>query len=162
MANLPTWMMEQGQAGMVWCAKRLSGTETLASGSRPVGPCIPPEVAFRVLPTLDRQEKDNPAASLSLRVDSHDAAERTARAIWYNNALRGGAHNEVRITGLGGRTSPLLDPESTGALAIFAFRTDPRNECDCRVWLCRSVLEEDTAELWLGPVEPGRWIARYL
>ena len=80
------------------------------------------------------------------------------RAIWYNKGLHGGKVNETRVTGFGGRRSPLLDPDSTGAVAVFAFM--PRSDTDtaeCRVWVCRSPAEEDLFEERLGPLEPGRW-----
>ena len=80
--------------------------------------------------------------------------------MWYNNVLHkpGGKRNEVRITRLGGASSPLLDMENTGALAIFAFQgtTQRESALQCRVWICRSS-EDDVIESRWGPVEPGQW-----
>ena len=51
---------------------------------------------------------------------------------------------------------PLLDPENTGALAIFVFRPGPGTESPkCRAWICRNLVETDVADDLIGPVEPG-------
>lgn len=152
------WMAEFSRQDAVWYAKRLSGNDTLANHSHQAGPYIPREVLFGVLPVLDRPEQENPDTHFRLRIDSHGEASRTVRAIWYNNALRGGTRNEARVTGFGGQRSPLLDPESTGAVAVFAFISGPSGTAtECRVWVCRSEAEEDLFEQRLGPLEPGRW-----
>ncbi|WP_245504457.1 EcoRII N-terminal effector-binding domain-containing protein [Lichenihabitans psoromatis] len=45
---------------------------------------------------------------------------------------------QVRRHGFGGGTSALLDPESTGALTVFAFRpTIAPAVPDYHVWVCR-------------------------
>lgn len=84
------------------------------------------------------------------------------RAVWYNNRLHGnpkGGRNETRLTGFGGGASALLDPESTGALTVFAFRHVAGTEIsDCHVWVCRHETEEDLVEDRVGPVEPGKWL----
>lgn len=142
----------------LWYAKRLSGNDTLANGTHQAGPYIPREVLFNVLPALDRPDLHNPDTELLLRIDSHGHRDRTVRAIWYNNLLHGGTRNEARVTGFGGRRSPLLDPDSTGAIAVFAFVSSPRGTAaQCHVWVCRSAAEEDLFEQRLGPLEPGRW-----
>ena len=150
--------MDELSADAVWYAKRLSGNDTLANGAHQAGPYIPRKVLFGIVPVLDRPEQENPDTHFPLRVDSHDGESRTVRAVWYNNALRGGTRNEARVTGFGGRLSPLLDPESTGAIAVFAFMPDAAGSAnECRVWVCRTEAEEDLFEQRLGPLEPGRW-----
>ena len=53
----------------------------------------------------------------------------------------------------------MLDPESTGALTVFAFGVTGANEvADCHVWVCRHETEEDLVEDRVGPVEPGKWL----
>jgi hypothetical protein len=53
----------------------------------------------------------------------------------------------------------LLDPESTGALTIFAFRLDDTGAATgCHAWVCRHETEEDIVEDRIGPVEPGKAI----
>gem|GEM_PF-4608058 len=54
--------------------------------------------------------------------------------------LFGGTGNEARLTGFGGQSSALLNPDSTGSLTRLAFR---HNEQDCHVWVCRNSAEED-------------------
>ena len=71
------------------------------------------------------------------------------------NGLFGAPRAEMRITDFG-TSSPLRDPENTGALAIFVFRPGPGIDSPkCRVWICRNPVEADVADDLLGPVEPG-------
>lgn len=160
--DLVEWMEEHGAPGFVWYVKRLSGNDTLANGSHQAGPYIPRDFLFEIFPALNRREIKNPDVRFNLYVDSH-ADAREVRAIWYNNrfhdtaAARG--RDETRVTGFGGGASALLDPESTGALTVFAFRRAPENEiADCHVWVCRHETEEDLVEDRVGPVEPGKYL----
>ena len=158
LSDFVTWMAAFSEPRTLWYAKRLSGNDTLANGAHQAGPYIPREVLFAILPALDRPELRNPDTDLRLHIDSHSHRARTVRAIWYNNRLHGGTRNEARVTGFGGRASPLLDPDSTGAIAVFAFVSDPGGTtAECRVWVCRSEAEEDLFEQRMGPLEPGRW-----
>ena len=59
--------------------------------------------------------------------------------------------------GFGGSASALLDPESTGALTIFAFERDASGDAvSAEAWVCRNQVEEDIVEDRIGPLEPGR------
>ena len=157
--DFDAWMDECSRPGTVWYAKRLSANDTLANRTHQAGPYIPREVLFTVLPVLDRPEHHNPDARFPLRIDSHDRVPRMVRTIWYNNKLRGGTRNEARVTGFGGRRSPLLDPENTGAVTVFAFMAGGSGTLlQCRVWICEGEAEEGLFEQRFGPVEPGRWI----
>jgi hypothetical protein len=155
------WLEEFGGPEFIWYVKRLSGNDTLANGSHQAGPYIPKDFLFRVFPELHRQEIKNPDILFNLYVDSH-ADYRQVRAIWYNNRFHDnpkGGRNETRVTGFGGNASALLDPESTGALTVFAFRNSvPDALADCHVWVCRHETEEDLVEDRVGPVEPGKWL----
>ncbi len=160
--DLLEWLDEHGGPGFTWYVKRLSGNDTLANGSHQAGPYIPREILFRVLPALNRQDVKNPDVWFDLYVDSH-ADHRQVRAVWYNNhyhdttAKRG--RDETRVTNFGGGASALLDPESTGALTVFAFAaSDPAQVPECHVWVCRHETEEDLVEDRVGPVEPGKWL----
>ena len=160
--DLLEWLDEHGGPGFTWYVKRLSGNDTLANGSHQAGPYIPREILFRVLPALNRQDAKNPDVWFDLYVDSH-ADHRQVRAVWYNNhyhdttAKRG--RDETRVTNFGGGASALLDPESTGALTVFAFAaSDPAKVPKCHVWVCRHETEEDLVEDRVGPVEPGKWL----
>ena len=154
--DLSLWLEEFSGPGWIIFAKRLSGNDTLANATHQAGPYIPKALLFEVIPGINRPDALNPEASLDLSIDSH-SDRRRVRAIWYNNKLFGRTRDEARITNFGGRSSPLLDPDSTGALAIFAFRVIAgAGAPDCHVWVARDPIEEDLMEDRIGPVEPGR------
>lgn len=157
--NISEWMDAYSGDSSVWYVKRLSGNDTLANGSHQAGPYIPKDLLFDVFPALNRPGIKNPDVRFELCVHSHDEA-REVRAIWYNNRLHENpenGRNETRVTGFGGQSSALLDPDSTGALTIFAFRqTGSDRVTKCEVWLCANQLEEELVEERVGPVEPGK------
>jgi len=160
--DLVEWLDEHSGAGFVWYVKRLSGNDTLANRTHQAGPYIPKEFLFGIFPSLKRRGELNPDVLFDLYVDSH-ADHRRVRAVWYNNRLHGnptGGRNETRVTRFGGGASALLDPESTGALTVFAFHPAVAPAAsDCHVWVCRHATEEDLVEDRVGPVEPGRGLA---
>ena len=159
-SDLQDWLEDHSGPDFTWFAKRLSGNDTLANRSHQAGPYIPKDLLFRMFPQLNRPEAENPYVWFDLHVDSHPDS-RKVKAIWYNNRRRGGTRNETRITNWGGAQSALLDPESTGALCLFAFRVNDDGEATaCHVWVCRHETEEDIVESQIGPLEPGRWLAR--
>ena len=156
MSNLTDWLDQYADLDFVWFVKRLSGNDTLANGSHQAGPYMPKDFLFSAIPELNRPQAENPDVHFPLCVDSHDE-ERYVRAVWYNNKLRGGTRNEVRVTQLKGSSSALLAPENTGALCIFAFKiADFDSSTECHVWICRDETEEDIVEYRMGPVEPGK------
>ena len=60
-----------------------------------------------------------------MRIDSHGVREDQVRGVPHiGKGLFGGPRAEMRIANLG-TSSPLLDPENSGALAIFVFRPGP-------------------------------------
>ena len=155
--DIAGWIAENhfSREGVVWCVKRLSANDTLATRAHQAGPYMPRDFLLEVFPEINRPHDENPDTSFALYLDSH-ADHRQARAVWYNRKSR----NEVRITRLGGASSALLDPESTGALAVFSFSpsfSPPRDApgCECRAWVCTSVPEEDAVLDAVGWVEPG-------
>lgn len=157
LADLTDWMDENTGQHIVWYVKRLAANDTLASGAHQAGPYIPKEFLFDIFPSLNRPEAENPDKRFELRVDSHSDV-REIRAVWYNNKLRGGTRNEARLTNFGGGNSPLLDPESTGALTVFAFHRGADGEASvCHVWVCDFEIEAELVEDRIGPVEPGKW-----
>lgn len=147
------WINHCQERDGFWYVKRLSGNDTQATGSHQAGPYIPNAVAFRIFPNLWHPETENPRISFALVSNSHNHSAEV-NIIWYNNRLHGGTRNETRVTGLGGIQSPLLDPESTGAIAILFF-VDQGTEVECSYWVCRDITEEETAESFFGPIEPG-------
>jgi EcoRII C terminal/Restriction endonuclease EcoRII, N-terminal len=159
LADVNDWMNEFGSPGHVWYAKRLSGNDTLANHSHQAGPYIPKEFLFEMFPALHRTDVKNPDLTFDLYIDSH-ADHRHVRAIWYNTKVRGeGTRNETRLTGFGGASSALLDPDSTGALAIFSFNIgEDASASNSHVWVCRNEPEEDLFEERLGPIEPKQMV----
>jgi hypothetical protein len=155
LADLTDWMDQFGRPRTIWYAKRLAANDTLATNAHQAGPYIPKEFLFRIFPSLNRPDVENPDVSFDLYVDSH-LDHRTARAVWYNNKVRGtGTRNEARLTGFGGRQSAVLDPDSTGAISVFVFVLNGDGSAnECHVWVSRDGTEEDLIEERIGPVEP--------
>ena len=159
--ELADWLNEHAE-GWFWYVKRLSGNDTLANGSHQAGPYVPKEVFFRLFPSLKEHTHANAKAEIDLSIDSHPDSRRVT-ATWYNNKywkvpVPRRPRDETRFTNFGGASSALLDPESTGALTVFAFRSGENGDVDtCNVWVCRNEVEEDIVERETGPVEPGRW-----
>jgi hypothetical protein len=69
------------------------------------------------------------------------------RLIYYN----AGTRDECRITGFGGKASPVQDPDNTSALFVMAFHPDG----NIQGWLARNADETDVIEDRIGPVVPG-------
>jgi len=158
------WMQDVSGPGWTWFVKRLSGNDTLANGSHQAGPYVPKPIALRLFPSLKRSDY-NPRVDFPALIASH-GGKADPNIIWYNNKLHRQAgnplhkkwsRNECRITNWGGAESPVLDPDATGAICVFAFRQqDPAKDVQgCVVWLCSTLEEEDAVEDQVGPVEPG-------
>ena len=119
--DFPTWLADQVEAPNSLCAQ----TPERSRGRSPT--------ARRVAPTSIRKRSsapclqsiahdlENPSVPLPLRVESHEDTPRVVRAVWYNDALRGGISKRSPAHRLGDHASALLDPESTGAAAIYVF-----------------------------------------
>jgi len=142
--------------------KRLSANDTGLTGGKQVGVYIPKGVMSSIFPSINRTDLENPDHYFRARMVSHGLPEQTLRATYYNGKFHGKTRNEKRITRWNTDVdgSPLQDPESTGALAIFAFHA-PESEIDCdylEAWICQGVEEEVTVENQLGEVVPGQWI----
>ena len=145
------WLTDFTRPDTVWYVKRLAANDTLATDSHQAGPYIPNLVLFGLFPRLRESGSSVREQMFDLYIDS-DADHRQARAVWY------ASKNEGRFTRLGGRSSALLDPDSTGALTVFAFvRTETGEAQECHVWVCRTEAEEELIEDRVGPVEPGKW-----
>lgn len=154
--SLPDWIVEFARPDHVWYLKRLSANDTLANKAHQAGPYFPKELLFGVLPALHSRSVLNPRVQIDAFVDSHPEA-RQVTAIWYNNRHAGGTRDEARVTGWGGSASALLDPDSTGALAVFVFEAGalPEGATSLHVWVCEGYQDEIFEDL-VGPVEPGK------
>lgn len=159
LAEINDWLSEFACENRVWFLKRLAANDTLATKSHQAGPYIPKALLCEIYPSLDDAGQSNPDVWLQAYVDSH-CDHKEVRAVWYNKKLvKEGTRNEARITNWGGASSAVLDPESTGALAIFAFEVrHDQTPADLHVWVCNNLLEEDLIEDRFGQVEPGRYL----
>ena len=153
--RLRDWIAKWIGDGWIWHAGFLSGTETSATETRRSGPRIPRSLLKPAFPPL---AEDDGAATVEfdIEIDSHGAREDRVRGVPHvGEGLFGRPLAEMRITDLG-TSSPLLDPENAGSLAVFVFRpapvTDPPK---CRIWICRNPVETDIVDDLIGPVEPG-------
>lgn len=148
--DVTEWLDTYAKQGSVLVAKRLAGNDTKLNESNQAGPYLPTEFLFSIFPSLT-ENKPVREAWIDLYIDSH-TDHQNARVVWYLSKKEG------RITNLGGIQSALLDPESTGAIALFAFDLDDNGVAKtCHVWVADNALEEDIIEDRLGPVEPRRF-----
>jgi hypothetical protein len=154
LTDLPSWLDEHSRAPSAWFVKRLQANDTLATGSHQAGPYLPKPFLFAVCPNLRNETEKNPRVPFDIYIDSQ-GDYRQVRAIWYNNRFHGGTRNETRITGFEGRQSDLLDPESTGAVAVLAFDLSDPSTPVCHAWVCRDETESDLVEAIVGRVDPG-------
>ncbi len=113
---------------------------------------VPRQVMIRVTTEWHWAGRADPTAPIEMTIDSHPYAQRI-EIVWYNSAYRGGDSNETRLRGFDA-ASVLADPESTGALVMFAFEPSERGQpAACRVWMCETAAEEDGVEDRIGPVD---------
>jgi hypothetical protein len=147
------WLRERGDSPeWLWFIKRLAANDTLASGSHQAGPYLPKSVAFRLFPSISKPELQNPDAYLTAIIDSHGLPGIDVRITWYNAKSR----DECHITRWGGKNSPLLDPDATGSIAVFAFQKVACRDADaCRVWIC-NFEEEEFLQDCLDIIDPGK------
>lgn len=149
------WIANWIGANWLWHARILSAIETSATQARRSGPCVPRHLLKPAFPSL-AQGAEAPAIEFDIEIDSHGVREDRVTGVPHmGEGLFGAPQAEMRITNLSA-SSPLRDPENTGALAIFVFRPDPGPDSPkCRIWICRNPAETDVAGDLLGPVEPG-------
>jgi len=153
-ADITDWLDEQLTLRPVIVAKRLAGNDTGASGAHQAGPYIPKAVFSELFPNAPFRSGGVQDWPVTVFIDSHvgnPSSVREARLVWYPSKQEG------RITNLGGRQSPLMDPDATGAVAVFSFvpKTDG---LACHVWVSHDEdgTDIDEVEDAFGPVEPKR------
>lgn len=153
--RLRNWIAKWIGANWVWHARILSGTETSATPARRPGPRVPRALLEPAFPSL-AEDADATGVEFDIMIESHGGRQHRVRGVPHTGrSLVGPPRPEIHITDFGA-SSPLLDPENTGALAIFVFRPGPGTESPkCRIWICRSQVETDVANDLIGPVEPG-------
>lgn len=154
-----TWLAEVSGPDWLWYVKRLSANDTLLNRSHQYGPYLPKTLVRLAFPEVTARyaTEKNPDAWPHFILDSHGFA-RDVRLIWYNSRVmeEGGTRDEARITQWGGTEAPILDPEATGSLCVFAFALEsPKDSSRCRAWLCEGAAEAIAVQDVVGPVEPG-------
>jgi hypothetical protein len=175
--ELSEWISEHATPNNLWYVKRLAANDTRATKSKQYGPYVPKDILFRVLPSLRRKTGNNPDALIQTFVDSHPDS-REVRAVWYNSKRTGSrvqghkGHNardpfdprkptrdEARLTRWGGVKSALIDPDSTGSLAVFVFVNAINGDANSlHVWVSEGLPQEEAIQELVGPVEPGRGV----
>lgn len=156
MPRLATWLNRKASENHLFFIKRLSANDTGASGSHQSGVYIPLEIMRRVIPSICHYHDRNPSTSLIAKISSQFSPPREIIATYYNNKFFDGSVNEPRLTRWGGRFSPLMNPDYTGALAIFSFELG--NEPDCKfldVWVCSNSYQEEIIQSLIGEIFPG-------
>ena len=125
--RLRNWIANWIAASWVWHARFLSGPETSATHTRRPGPRIPRDLLKPAFPSL-AQNAGATTVEFDIEIDSHGVREDQVRAVPHiGHGLFGAPRPEIRITDVGA-SSPLRDPENTGALAIFVFRPGPATD----------------------------------
>lgn len=160
-SRLRHWLERISSESRVIFAKRLAANDTMANATHQSGTYVAKPVAFDIAPSINTVSRLNPDTYFPLSIVSHDLSAKTVRLTYYNDRkyrpAKTNGRDEARITRYGGQKSPLLNPASTGALAVFAFYGSGSG-LYAEVWLCLSVEEEEATEEWLGSVEPGHTI----
>lgn len=161
LVDLSDWLDEFSKPDRIIFAKRLSANDTQQNGSHQAGPYIPKELLPDVMPAINRTDIKNPDTVVDFAIDSHPD-RRQVRAVYYNNKFHENpksGRNEARMTGFNGTASPLLDPESTGAIVVFSFKKiGAADRPDCHIWIARDPVEEDLIEDRFGTVYPGHHV----
>ena len=159
--ELADWLAQVSGPDWLWYAKYLSANDTYAKKNiHQGGPHLGKALFAEAFPVLSaRTDKDeNPDLTLQTSIDSHGEAL-DLRLVWYNSKRLTGQKNgrdEARLTRWGRADSPLVEPDATGSLVVFAFRVRPGFDADAlRVWRCRTPLEEDYLLDRIPEVEPG-------
>lgn len=148
-----SWLEEVSARDYIVYAKQLSRNDTQATGGHQSGPYIPKDIAFSVFPDLQTDTEANPRRGLSFYIDSHIGPQRSeAKMIYYRSK------NEARMTGFGG--SVLLDSESAGMIAVFAFDSGARR---CKIWVIDNEMDEAYFDSFYGEIHPkkGSVILKY-
>lgn len=164
LGRLHDWLADVSGPSWIWHIKYIAANDTYAkSNVHQAGPYVSKELLRVAFPRLaERARRDrNPDLRLPATIDSH-GYHRDVRLVWYNTRVierRDNGRDEARMTGWGGRHAPMVEPDATGSLTVFAFRMgEGRDAEECRIWICRGIDEEETMLGIVGEVEPGQGI----
>ena len=158
--DLSHWFEEVSGPDWIWYVKYLSANDTYAKANvHQGGPYVAKEILRIVFPALSQRASNekNPDLTFPAVVDSHEHEARL-RLIWYNTKRLGqkNGRDEARLTRWGSLDAPVVSPDSTGALTVFAYHRVGRKDADgLRVWVARNEDDHDRIVDRVGPVEPG-------
>jgi hypothetical protein len=159
--ELETWLESVSAPEWLWYAKYLSANDTYAKANvHQGGPLLGKALLAKAFPALSRRadREPNPDLLVPARVDSHQESA-DLRLVWYNSrrlSRQANGRDEARLTRWGGADSAMVEPDATGSLVLFAFRTRPGGDADAlRIWRCRSVAEENQLLDRIPDVAPG-------
>jgi hypothetical protein len=159
--DLDRWIEDVSGLAWLWHVKFLSANDTYAKPNvHQAGPYLSKTLLHSAFPALARrsQLEKNPDLMLPCGIDSHGWSG-DIRAVWYNSKILEGRPNgrdEARLTGWGGRQNPVVEPDATGSLVVFAFERNGGRDPEClRVWVSKSADEADRILDVVGHVEPG-------
>lgn len=162
--ELLAWIQSVSGPEWLWDIKYIAANDTYAKPNvHQGGPYVSKGLLAAAFNTLSEwaQKVENPDLRLPVAIDSHGWSGEV-RLVWYNSKPFKGQKNgrdEARLTGWGGKESPILEPGATGTLAVFAYHMREGGDADqCRIWLCRDDNEEDALLDRVGDVEPGEGI----
>jgi hypothetical protein len=158
---LSQWLTDVSTSEWLWYVKYLSANDTGAKANvHQSGPHLGRPLFALAFPglTARAEREENPDLILPTQIDSH-GQDVALRLVWYNSRRRTGQVNgrdEARLTRWGGSNSPMLEPEATGSLTLFAFRLRRDGDADAlKVWRCRTPAEEDYLLDRVPDVAPG-------
>lgn len=159
--SLDRWLTEVSGGEWLWYVKYISANDTYAkSNVHQAGPYISKPLLSSAFADLTRRSRteENPDLHIHCSIDSH-GWEGNVRAVWYNSKIlerRANGRDEARLTGWGGKQNPLVEPDATGSLVVFAWEiregSDPQS---LRIWITRTAEEADRVLSVVGDVEPG-------
>lgn len=151
------------QLKLSFVVKRLSGNDTGLTGGHQAGVYLPRVFFERALPEINSTSEHNPRTDVHCHLPTNGGDSVALSAIYYNSKFfpeKGlkKKYNEFRLTGWGGRQSPVQNEENTGCVFVFAVtKSESGNEAIALV--AESLAEENLIEEWLGrSVEPSEII----
>lgn len=160
---LADWLDEVSGPEWTWFIKYLSANDTYAKPNvHQGGPYVAKDVLRLLFPVLARRagKMKNPDLQIPTLVGiGADEIAIDLRLVWYNSKRLGQSNgrDEARLTKWGGFDAPVVNADSTGSLAVFAYHQSAKTiDADLlRVWVARDVDDQDQIIARTGPIEPG-------
>lgn len=145
---------------MPYAVKRLSGNDTGLTGGHQAGVYLPRAFFETGIPEINTTEAYNPRVKIECIFPVHSGMTAELSAIYYNSRYfpeRGlrKKYNEFRLTGWGGRESPVQHEDNTGCPFVFALERNG-DELRAIALVAESLEDELLIEEWLGrAIDPG-------